>query len=138
MVIQLASSLQRPIQDSISVATAVILDIRCPSAPESYIRATTRPVVPDDLPSDVQTVLSQLFEETETAIRAGEFDTARRTVATATRVSRNKLPAGELRATLLHGCGEVTEALAPEDDVDSEVAAEYVRAMAQRLTASEQ
>ena len=89
--------------------------------------------MPDDVPSDVHTVLAQLLDETETALRTGEFDTARRTVETATTVSRNKLPESELRAQLLHGCGEVTAAIAPEDGVESDIAVEYVRAMAQRL-----
>lgn len=91
----------------------------------------------DDLPSDVRAVLTQLFDETEAAIRAGEFDTARRTVATAATVSRNKLPAGELRAILLHGCAEVTAAIETDGDVASDVAVEYVRAMTQRLPESE-
>jgi len=89
--------------------------------------------VPDDVPSDVHAVLTQLFEETETAIRAGEFETARQTIATATTVSRNKLPEGDLRGQLLHGCGEVLAAITPENGVESAVAIEYVRAMAQRL-----
>ena len=93
--------------------------------------------MPDDVPSDVRAVLSQLFDETETAILAGEFDTARQTVETATTVSQNKLPEGELRAQLLHGCNEVTAAIAPEDGVESDVAVEYVRAMARRLPGSE-
>ena len=87
----------------------------------------------DDVPSDVHAVLTQLFEETEEAIRAGKFDTARQTVGTAQRVSRNKLPAGELRAILLHGCEAVTVALDRADGVEADVAAEYVRAMAGRL-----
>lgn len=96
---------------------------------------TPRLNVPDDVPSDVHAVLTQLFEETETAIRAGKFDTARQTVGTAERVSRNKLPSGELRAVLLHGCDAVTVALDGTDGVESDVAIEYVRAMAGRLPA---
>lgn len=89
--------------------------------------------MPDDVPSDVDVVLTQLLDETETAIQAGEFETARQTMETATTVSRNKLPEGELRAQLLHGCGEVTAVIAADDDVESAVAIEYVRAMDQRL-----
>ncbi|MBX0285144.1 hypothetical protein EGH22_02300 [Halomicroarcula sp. F28] len=92
--------------------------------------------MPDDLPSDVHAVLSQLLEETETAIQAGEFETARRTIDTATTVSQNKLPESDRRAQLLHGCGAVTDAIAPADGVDADVAVEYVRAMAQRLPES--
>lgn len=87
----------------------------------------------DDVPSDVQAVLSQLLEETETAIRAEEFDTARQTIQTATTVSQNKLSEGDLREQLLHGCGEVLAAIAVENGVDSDVAVAYVRAMARRL-----
>jgi len=105
--------------------------------PENYTRSSKPPTVPDDVPSDVRAVLSQLFEETETAILAGEFDTARQTVETATTVSRNKLPEGELRGQLLHGCSEVTSAIASEDGVESAIAVEYVRAMARRLPGSE-
>lgn len=89
--------------------------------------------MPDELPSDVQSVLTQLFDGTETAIRAGEFNTARQTVETAATVSRNKLPDGELRGQLLHGCAEVTAVLDATGGVESDIAAEYVRAMAQRL-----
>jgi len=89
--------------------------------------------VPDVVPSDVLAVLRQLFEETETALRDGEFETARQTIGTAETVGRNKLPGGELRGQVRHGCGEVTVALEPDDGVDADVAAEYVRAMAQRL-----
>jgi len=96
-----------------------------------------RLIVPGDLPSDVQTVLSQLLEETETALRTDEFDTARQTVQTAATVSRNKLPECELRGQLLHGCGEVAAALDPADGVEDDIAAEYVRAMVQRVPESD-
>ena len=89
--------------------------------------------MPEDVPSDVQSVLTQLFEETETAIRADDFDTARQTIETATTVSRNKLPEGDLRAWLLHGCGEVLAAITLENGVESDVAVAYVQAMVRRL-----
>ena len=89
--------------------------------------------VPDDVPSDVHSVLTQLFDETDAAIRAGEFETARRTVETAATVSRNKLPEGDLRGQLRHGCTEVTAALAETDGVEPDLATAYVRAMARRL-----
>jgi len=89
--------------------------------------------VTEDVPSDVQSVLEQLLSEGEAAIRAGDTDTAREVIETVERVSRNKLPEGELRAQLLHGCRAVTDALAPAEGVESEVAAEYVRAMGRRL-----
>ncbi|MFC6757914.1 MULTISPECIES: hypothetical protein [Haloarcula] len=89
--------------------------------------------MPDDLPSDVHAVLTQLLDETEAAIQAEEFDTVRQTIETATTVSQNKLPESDRRAQLLHGCGAVTAAIAAEDGVDADLTIEYVRAMAQRL-----
>ena len=92
--------------------------------------------MPDDVPTDVQSVLAQLLKETESALRKGEIQTARQTIDTAQTVSRNKLPKGDLRGQLLHGCGEVRATLEPDDGVESDIAAEYVRAMAQRLPES--
>ena len=86
--------------------------------------------MPDDLPSDVRAVLTQLVEEGKAAVVSSEFDTARQTVSTAETVSRNKLPESELRAQLLHGCERVSAAL---DDDRPDAAAEYLRAMARRL-----
>jgi hypothetical protein len=88
--------------------------------------------VSSDLPSDVHAVLTQLAEEGETAISGAEFDTARQAVATAETVSRNKLPACDLRAQLLHGCEQVHTAL---DEDHPDAAAEYLRAMERRLAA---
>ena len=87
----------------------------------------------DDVPSDVQSVLTQLFDEGETAIVQGEYETARQTVRTARTVSRNKLPDGDLRTQLLHGCDQVTDLLTPADGIESDIAAEYLRAMERRL-----
>ena len=101
--------------------------------PHIYTEAGRLRTVSDDVPSDVQAVLTQLLAETETAIQAGELDTARRTIETVMTVSRNKLPDGELRAQLRHGCTAVTGALAETDGVESAVAAAYVQAMAERL-----
>ena len=81
-------------------------------------------------PSDVQAVLSQLVEAGETAVRSREFETAQQTVTSAETVSRNKLPAGDLRAQMIHGCSQVTDAL---DEDFPETAAEYLRAMGRRL-----
>jgi len=89
--------------------------------------------VPTDLPSDVHAVLTQLLEEGETAVTSAEFETARQTVSTAATVSRNKLPDGDLRAQLLHGCEQVQTAL---NDHDPDAAAEYLRAMNRRLAAA--
>lgn len=90
----------------------------------------------DELPSDVLAVLTQLFETGETAVLSGEFDTARQTVTTAKTVSRNKLPDGELRGQLVHGCTRVNTLLAAPDDEDVASAAEYLRTMERRLDQS--
>jgi hypothetical protein len=93
--------------------------------------------VPDDVPSDVHAVLTQLFKEAESAILSEEYETTRQTVDTAETVCRNKLPEGELRAQLLHGCDRVQAALDSADGVDSDTTAEYLRAMDRRLARTE-
>jgi len=90
--------------------------------------------VSDDPPTDAIAVLSQLFEETRTAIAEGDLATARDTIASAETVATNKLPAGDRRETFLHGCGRVLELLDPEDgDPETDVAAAYITAMERRL-----
>lgn len=89
--------------------------------------------MPDKLPSDVRAVLTQLFEEGETAIVAGKFETARRTVDTAETVCQHKLPEGERRSRLLHGCDRVAVALDSTGDRQPDTAAEYLRAMSRRV-----
>jgi len=83
-----------------------------------------------EVPSDVEAVLTQLFEEGRAAVRAGELDTVRRLLSSAQTVVRNKLPPGELRAQLLHGCRRASAAV---DAVEPEVAAAYFTAMERRL-----
>jgi phytoene dehydrogenase-like protein len=94
--------------------------------------------VPDDVPSDVHAVLTQLFAEGESAALSGEYETARQTVETAETVCRNKLSEGDLRARLLHGCGRVRAALDSADDIDADAAAAYLRAMDRRLESVDQ
>lgn len=89
--------------------------------------------VSNDVPSDVYAVLTQLFEEGESAVLAEEFGTARRTIGTAETVCRNKLPEGELRAQLLHGCDRVQATLDPTEGANADTAAEFLRAMDRRL-----
>lgn len=83
-----------------------------------------------DIPSDVRAVLAQLLEEGETAIDSGDITVARDAVDTIERVSRNKLPDGELRDQLLHGCVRVRVTL---DEDEHTIAVAYLRAMASRL-----
>jgi hypothetical protein len=88
--------------------------------------------VPDDLPTDVIAVLSQLFAETRTALADGDLATARETISSAETVATNKLPAGDRKAALLHGCERVRDLL-EEDEPKTDVATEYVAAMERRL-----
>lgn len=88
----------------------------------------------DDLPSDVVTVLSQLLARTRTALAEGDHATARETITSAETVATNKVPAGERREALLHGCDRVLALIdGDEDENESDVAAEYVSAMERRL-----
>ena len=86
--------------------------------------------MPDDVPSDVFDVLSQLLAEGVDAVSTGDVATARQTVETTQRVSRNKLPDGELRDQLLHGCESVLNCI---EEGEPNAAAAYVRAMQDRL-----
>jgi len=103
--------------------------------------------VTEDPPADVLAVLAQLFAEGQEALAEGDVDTARETVTSAETVATNKLPEGDLRGQLLHGCGQARELLDPEtgagsdegdnpegvDQVEPEAAEEYLAAMERRL-----
>jgi len=90
--------------------------------------------VDDDIPADVQDTLVQLFEECGTALEAGDLRMAREAAASARSVATNKLPEGDLRAHLLHGCDRVEALLDPEEEeVEADAAGEYVAAMRRRL-----
>jgi len=85
-----------------------------------------------DVPPDVDSVLTQLFDEGRKAFERGEVATGVSAVTSAGTVARHKLPESPLRERLLHGCERVeTVATAPDDD--HAVAAEYVAAMERRL-----
>lgn len=90
----------------------------------------------DDIPADVEETLIQLLEECATALDGSEIVVARETITSARSVARNKLPAGDLRAHLLHGCDRVETLLDPEaedEEVEADAAEEYVAAMRRRL-----
>jgi len=92
----------------------------------------------EDLPTDVRTVLSQLFAEGRRALADGDAATARESVTSAAAVVRNKLPDGEFKRELRHGCERVVDLLdAGDEPADAEVAAEYLAAMERRLDAVE-
>lgn len=84
----------------------------------------------DDVPTDVETVLAQLFAAGQDALGDEEFDTCRQVVESVESVATNKLPESERRARLLHGCERVHALL---DEEELEVAAEYLRAMDAQL-----
>lgn len=84
----------------------------------------------DDVPTDVETVLAQLFAAGQDALEEESFDTCRQVVGSIESVATNKLPEGDRRARLLHGCERIRELLA-ENEVAA--AAEYLRAMDAQL-----
>jgi hypothetical protein len=89
--------------------------------------------VSGDLPTDVRTVLAQLFAEARAALDDGDVRIAREAVGSAATVAATKLPEGDRRDRLRHGCDRVRALLA--DDPDTEAAAAYLAAMERRLPA---
>jgi len=84
---------------------------------------------------DVMDVLEQLFEAGARALdgdggtEESPTDTARQILTSAETVATNKLPDGEFRDRLLHGCERALATL----DADASVAAEHCRAMAREV-----
>ncbi|KTG08556.1 hypothetical protein AUR64_17930 [Haloprofundus marisrubri] len=81
-----------------------------------------------DLSPDVHAVLTQLLDEAREHVRAGDSETAYELVETGETVTKNKVPAGELKARLLHGWAELPSLV----EHDPAVATEYLQSM-QRL-----
>lgn len=79
----------------------------------------------DDVPADARSVLSQLIGETRERLREWDDEQALETLETIETVSRNKLPDGDRRDRLLHGCDRTRATLAD----DPETAMAYLRAM---------
>ena len=84
-----------------------------------------------DLPADVEATLTQLLAEAAGAARRREAEEVRAVVDTVGTVARTKVPAGDLRERLEHGCATVDRLVADEPLV----AAEYLDAM-ERLVRS--
>lgn len=83
------------------------------------------------IPADIRAVLTQLFAEGRRSLGDGDVATARDIVASARTIVRNKLPEGERRERLLHGCARVASLL--DGTPESDAAAAYLSAMERRL-----
>lgn len=101
-----------------------------------WLRATTAAVTREyEYSGDVMDVLGQLFEKGARALDGADADegprtdTARQILTSAETVATNKLPDGEFRSRLRHGC---ERALSTLDD-DAPAAAEHCRAMAREV-----
>lgn len=79
----------------------------------------------DDLPSDVHSVLTQTLESAAARAEAGDEELLR-LLDTVERVATNKLPEGDRRGRLQHGCGLTRDVFA---EGEHDVAAEYCRSM---------
>lgn len=88
--------------------------------------------MPTEFPGDVLSVLGQLFEAGAEAAAAGDADTARQVLDSAETVATNKLPDGEFRDELRHGCRRTRRLLA---DDPPPVAVEGFAAMARAVEA---
>ena len=82
----------------------------------------------DDVPHDVRAALSQLLDGAGRAAEAGDAESAAALLDTAATVAANKLPPGDRRDRLRHGC-EAARAALP----DGALAAAYTDAAAMRL-----
>jgi len=82
----------------------------------------------DDVPHDVCAALAQLLDRAGRAAEAGDAETAAALLDTAGTVAANKLPDGDRRDRVRHGCAAAREALP-----DGALAAAYADAAAARL-----
>lgn len=82
-----------------------------------------------DLPTDVADALAQLLEEAAAAARARDRETLDALLSSVERVTTNKVPEGELKAQLRHGCRRVDRL----GDDEPLVAAAYCEAMRRRV-----
>ncbi|MXR50356.1 hypothetical protein GRX03_01875 [Halovenus sp. WSH3] len=84
----------------------------------------------DDVPTDVQTVLSQLLTASRKALDSGDTETCRRTISSVQSVATNKLPESERRARLRHGCERVQDLIGGDE---AAAARAYVVAMESQM-----
>lgn len=81
-----------------------------------------------EMPPDVRSSLGQLLSNARRSAQDGDHETARSLLDTAGTVAGNKLPEGDRRDRLRHGCSAASGALP-----DGDLAAAYVEAMERRL-----
>jgi hypothetical protein len=93
------------------------------------VAPAARPVVSEDLPADVRETLGQLFDEAGAAARDRRPETTVAALDSAATVVENKLPEGDLKRVLAHGCERASATVEGEPLV----AAEYCAAMRDRL-----
>ncbi|OYR52771.1 hypothetical protein DJ73_10045 [Halorubrum sp. Ea1] len=84
--------------------------------------------VADGMPHDVRAALTQLLDRAGWAAKTGDTETAVALLDTAETVAANKLPLGDRRDRLRHGCRAARAALP-----DGDLAAAYADAAAARL-----
>lgn len=91
------------------------------------VRAFERDVT--DLPPDVEDALAQLLDEAAGAARARDRETLDAALSSVETLTANKVPEGDLRARLRHGCRRVDRL----GDDEPLVAAAYCEAMRRRV-----
>lgn len=83
----------------------------------------------DDLPADIHATLGQLFEEAGAAARDRRPETTVAALDSAATVVENKVPDGDLKRVLAHGCERASATV----EAEPLVAAEYCAAMRELL-----
>jgi hypothetical protein len=84
---------------------------------------------PSDVPHDVRAALTQLLDSAGRAAETGDTETAASLLDTAETVAENKLPDGDRRDRIRHGCAAARGALP-----DGDLAAAYADAAAARVS----
>jgi hypothetical protein len=87
----------------------------------------------NDPPPDVREVLVQLLREAQVAVGERDHEAARAAVGTVGEVASNKLPEGDQRRRLRHGCERVDALLDGDDNDDTAAAAAYLSSMERRV-----
>lgn len=83
-----------------------------------------------DVPTDVESVLSQLLRAARDAFENGDGETGVAAITSAATVASNKLPESTLREQVVHGC---ERAAAVAEDGEMQAAAEYAASIERLL-----